>query len=154
MREHEKLDGLWADGLRNYPVSGDCPDIYADTLKQAQGQHDMEEVTGFLVEQIRRFRPQVVVTHDLNGEYGHGFHMLTAKAVTEAVEKAEEARQTFHKVQKSVAEETVKAVEKIVEDIQQDRKRKVTICLVAAGLVTLGVICAVCAGRIRKKRRK
>ncbi len=88
VREHEKLDGLWADGLKNYPVSADFVDRYSASLKEAQGQYDSEEVTGFMVEQIRRFQPQVIVTHDINGEYGHGYHMLTADCAMQAVEAA------------------------------------------------------------------
>ena len=37
----------------------------------------------FVVETIRRFKPQIVVTHDLNGEYGHGMHRMIAKAVAD-----------------------------------------------------------------------
>ncbi len=88
IREHEKLDGLWVDGLKNYPVSSDFPDKYADSLEQAEQIYSLEELTAFLVTQIRRFKPQVMVTHDLQGEYGHGYHMITAKAVNLAVEKA------------------------------------------------------------------
>lgn len=39
---------------------------------------------------IRRFKPLVVVTQDLNGEYGHGGHMLFSHAVTESVESSSE----------------------------------------------------------------
>lgn len=42
----------------------------------------------YLTDTIRRFQPQILVTHDFNGEYGHGFHRLTAKAAAEALEKA------------------------------------------------------------------
>ena len=30
------------------------------------------------MEQIRRYRPDVVVSHDVNGEYGHGAHRVCA----------------------------------------------------------------------------
>ncbi len=33
----------------------------------------------------------IVVTQDLNGEYGHGGHMLLAKAVCEAVDNSNDA---------------------------------------------------------------
>lgn len=39
---------------------------------------------------IRRFKPLVVVTQDLNGEYGHGGHMLFSHAVAESVESSSE----------------------------------------------------------------
>ncbi len=88
VREHEKLDGLWTDGVRNYPVCANFRDVYAADLEQAMKLYDYQEVTDYLTDVIRRFQPQVVVTHDFEGEYGHGFHKLTAKAVAEALEYA------------------------------------------------------------------
>lgn len=88
VREHEKLDGLWEAGIRNYPVCGNFWDVYSETTEKARTQYDYDEMVKFLVEQIRSFRPQVVVTHDIYGEYGHGYHKLTAHAVLQAVELA------------------------------------------------------------------
>lgn len=85
IREHEKLDGLWESGIRNYPVNGDFDDIYSETLEAAKKTYNYEDVLEYVTEQIREFRPNVVVTQDLNGEYGHGGHMLLASTVTEAV---------------------------------------------------------------------
>lgn len=88
VREHEKLDGLWEDGLTTYPVCGGFRDVYAKDLKQAEKLYDLQAMTDYLTDTIRRFQPQVVVTHDFAGEYGHGFHQLTAKAVSQALEAA------------------------------------------------------------------
>lgn len=88
VREHEKLDGLWEAGIRNYPACGNFWDKYSETIAKAKTQYNYDDMTKFLVEQIRRFQPQVVVTHDVYGEYGHGFHRLTCHAVLEAVELA------------------------------------------------------------------
>jgi hypothetical protein len=44
-----------------------------------------EELLGYVVEQIRRFRPLVAVGHDLKGEYGHGMHRVYADLLTQAV---------------------------------------------------------------------
>ncbi len=88
IREHEKLDGLWTDGVRNYPVCGNFRDVYCDDLADAKRKYDYQAAVDYLTDVIRRFRPQVVVTHDLNGEYGHGFHMLTANATAQALENA------------------------------------------------------------------
>lgn len=88
IREHEKLDGLWAAGLKNYPVSADFPDLYSKDLEGAKAQYNFDDVIKFLIGEIRRFEPQVIVSHDRNGEYGHGFHMLTSEAVIAAVEAA------------------------------------------------------------------
>ena len=86
IREHEKLDGLWTVGVRNYPVNGDFDDIYATSLEAAKTVYDYDAAVGFMTEIIRRFRPLVVVGQDINGEYGHGGHMLTSAAICDAVQ--------------------------------------------------------------------
>ena len=88
VREHEKLDGLWADGVRFYPVCGNFRDVYCNDLADAKKKYDYQAAVDYLTDVIRRFKPQVVVTHDFNGEYGHGFHMLTASAAAQALENA------------------------------------------------------------------
>lgn len=85
IREHEKLDGLWNAGVRNYPVNGDFPDEYADNLEAAKKLYGYDETLSFVVSQIRRFKPQICVAQDTDGEYGHGTHMLTSAAMQEAV---------------------------------------------------------------------
>lgn len=88
VREHEKLDGLWTDGVRSYPVCGNFADVYCDDLADAKQKYDYQAAVDYLTDMIRRFKPQVIVTHDFNGEYGHGFHMLTASATAQALENA------------------------------------------------------------------
>jgi len=85
IREHEKLDGLWAAGVKNYPVTGNFDDIYAADLASAEKIFGYDKTLSFVVEQIRRFKPQVCVGQDIKGEYGHGTHMLTSKALQEAI---------------------------------------------------------------------
>jgi len=87
-RPHELLNGLWAVGIKNYPVIGQFNDRYADSLNQARDIYGWDSIVRFHVELLRRFRPDVVIGHDLNGEYGHGVHMLNAHALREAVTKA------------------------------------------------------------------
>ncbi len=68
-----KIDATWdywADGV----LQNDGADVEAGKTKAIR----------FLAEQFRRYRPEVVVTHDLSGEYGHYNHMATAWAVTQA----------------------------------------------------------------------
>lgn len=88
VREHEKLDGLWTDGLRTYPVCGNFKDVYAENLADAEKKYDLEAMTNYVAGLLEDFEPQIVVTHDFNGEYGHGFHQLTAKAVSQALEQS------------------------------------------------------------------
>ena len=88
IREHEKLDGLWECGIRNYPVNGDFDDLFSETLQQAESVYVYDDILDYVTSQIRRFKPNITVTQDLDGEYGHGGHMILAKAVTEAVENS------------------------------------------------------------------
>ena len=95
-RPHEQLDGLWAVGVRNYPVMSDFPDLYSESkdrgtaFSSAQAVYEKagftyENFVGYITECIRRFEPLVVVSHDLNGEYGHGTHVYAAAALTDAI---------------------------------------------------------------------
>ena len=95
-RPHEQLDGLWTVGIRNYPVMSDFPDLYAQSKNRTEAFSQAEKVfanagvtyddfIAYLTECIRRFKPSVVVSHDLDGEYGHGTHVLVASALTEAI---------------------------------------------------------------------
>lgn len=82
-RHHELINGLWTVGVRNYPVISEFTDKYCANLKQALSYYPEEEVLEFLVENIRRFKPEVIIGHDLDGEYGHGAHILNAKVLSE-----------------------------------------------------------------------
>lgn len=90
-RTHERLDGLWEVGIRRYPILADAPDLYSKTLEEAKYAYAEYDILGWQIRQIRRFRPKVIVAHDLDGEYGHGGHILNAHALTRAVELAAEA---------------------------------------------------------------
>jgi len=90
-RVDEALNGLWYAGVRNAPVFLPLKDVYTETLRLALLNWDETETTRLLVEQIRRFQPEVIVTHDLNGEYGHGAHMATAHCMVNAVPQAADA---------------------------------------------------------------
>ncbi len=88
-RRHELLNGLWTAGVRNYPVIGSVPDAFSDSEKEALKKLSASGMSrdDALLQQvrlIRRFKPQVVVTHDLEGEYGHGQHRLCASTALEA----------------------------------------------------------------------
>ena len=100
-RPHEQLDGLWTVGVKNYPVISDFPDVYSESKDRDTAFKEAEEAFGekgvtyddfkaYITELIRRFKPLVVVSHDLNGEYGHGTHVFCASALTDAVLLAQE----------------------------------------------------------------
>lgn len=84
-RVHELLNGLWTVGIRAYPIISDFYDYYASSLEEAKGLYDENEILAFQVELLRRFKPYVVIGHDLNGEYGHGVHMLNAYTLIDAL---------------------------------------------------------------------
>lgn len=85
-RTHELLNGLWTVGIRNYPLISDFADQYADSLDAAKNLYDENEILDFQVMLLRRFKPDVVIGHDLNGEYGHGVHMLNAETLCRALD--------------------------------------------------------------------
>lgn len=94
-RVHEMLNGLWAVGVRDYPVFGPLPDYYTFSREAAydyyrtQG-YSRQAILAFVVEQLRRCRPLVAVGHDTEGEYGHGMHQLAAQVLMQGVEAAGE----------------------------------------------------------------
>lgn len=90
-RSHEMLDGLWAVGVKTYPVFGAFGDYNTSSKAEAYQRYRQKgisesDILGFVVEQLRRFRPKVAVGHDLNGEYGHGMHMVYAENLCRAAE--------------------------------------------------------------------
>jgi LmbE family N-acetylglucosaminyl deacetylase len=96
VRRHELLDGLWAAGCKNYPVMGTFADFRKDDLEATVAEYEnlgvsYEELSAFVVETIRQTRPSVVVSHDVNGEYGHGMHLLLSKMVREQTPYAADA---------------------------------------------------------------
>ena len=93
LRTRELLAGLWVVGVTNYPVISDFPDQYVANLNAASDFYGYRKVLEYQVMLLRRFKPDVAVGHDLNGEYGHGAHMLNAKTLTEAIEAAQDPLQ-------------------------------------------------------------
>ncbi len=105
VRDDELRCSAWTDSVRYEPVFAPFPDvppstnnpytntidmvwdIWADGKLQGDGS-DVEAgkawAANYIAEQIRRYRPEVIITHDLNGEYGHDVHKATARAVTNA----------------------------------------------------------------------
>lgn len=95
-RPHEQLNGLWTVGVRHYPVCGPYADAYSETLRDAYAHqaalgYDKEHMVRFQAAMLRRFRPQVVVGHDAEGEYGHGQHRINSETLREALALAADA---------------------------------------------------------------
>ncbi len=88
VRRYEAQESVWALGNRWYPAMGSFQDIKTATKEEQMAYWPLDETVGFIVAQIRRYKPSVVVTHDVRGEYGHGAHMLTEYAATLAFQYA------------------------------------------------------------------
>lgn len=89
-REQERLDGMWAAGVRHLPLAGRFDASFTTGLMADGKVLDDYALTEYAAEMIRRFRPQVVVSHDLDGEYGHVRHKMLAAAVADAVKHSGE----------------------------------------------------------------
>ena len=89
-RRLELLNGLWHCGVRGYPEI-----LYLEDEKvekeQALKDWDEEQTVSRLVRLIRAYRPEVVVTHGADGEYGHVQHVLCAELMQKAVRQAADA---------------------------------------------------------------
>ncbi|GAA0651505.1 N-acetyl-1-D-myo-inositol-2-amino-2-deoxy-alpha-D -glucopyranoside deacetylase [Streptomyces thermocarboxydovorans] len=82
-------------------------------------QADVDQAAGLLLDVIREVRPQVLITYDDNGGYGHPDHIQTNRVAMRAVELAEEAgcpvsKVYWNRVPRSVAEQ---AFERLREDL-------------------------------------
>jgi hypothetical protein len=94
--KHEMLDGLWAVGMKNYPVLSSFSESNTKTSAEALKALEKDKVTedmiiSFQTEILRRFKPQVVVSHDLKGENGNGQYILNAETLVKAIELANDA---------------------------------------------------------------
>ena len=91
-RSSELLNALWYLGVRNYPIIGTHSDkmykqmdksySYAGNGSVAKGKTLVNE---WMVELYRKYKPEVVVTHDIDGEYGHSMHMMVSDAAGNSV---------------------------------------------------------------------
>lgn len=92
-RTHELLDGLWTVGITHYPILSDFGDKYCSTLKQAYQAYNKNEVIAWQVALLRRVKPDVVLTQDLNGEYGHGAHRMNSNTLVKAIDLSGDPQQ-------------------------------------------------------------
>ncbi len=88
LRPHELLCGLWTAGITAYPEISEFKDWPAYNGRYSNAQFEEYEVW-----LLRRFKPTVVVTQDLAGEYGHPTHIQGSVAMLSAVPAAADAAQ-------------------------------------------------------------
>lgn len=85
-RTSELLNGLWHLGVRHYPVLGTFQDTKAENMEDAYSKVGGKiKVNSWFVELYRKYKPEVVVTQDIEGEYGHTQHKIVAQAAIDAV---------------------------------------------------------------------
>ena len=92
VRKLEAIQGLWEMGVRREAIYLSCSSksLQAALDNDAAGVFAGDDLQK-LVYLLRRYRPLVVVTHDVNGEYGHESHVKTSALVRRAVELASDA---------------------------------------------------------------
>lgn len=90
-RRSELLNGLWLCGVRTYPDIGDFWDKYSLKLKDMYDVWGKNTTHRYVTELIRKYKPEVLVTHDVGGEYGHGAHRVCADSALTCVVSAADA---------------------------------------------------------------
>ncbi len=94
-RKSELLDCLWTCGVREYPIvtGGEAfIDRYSSYLKEVLEMWGEDNLLTFVARILREYQPDVVATHDFNGEYGHAAHKACAYAVEQCLELASDAQ--------------------------------------------------------------
>lgn len=89
-RKVELLNGLWHCGVRNYPEmpGHKFKDEWCTGLKKCLSIWNEKKLLEHVAGLIRKYQPDVIVTHDEKGEYGHGAHKACCYAVQQCVVKA------------------------------------------------------------------
>ncbi len=90
-RRSEALNGLWTMGVRVYPEFGPFADKYSNPPKIERAYKDMggqEKVLDWVTEMYRKYKPEVVVTQDQEGEYGHPQHKMLVDAAMKCFDRA------------------------------------------------------------------
>jgi len=90
-RRSELLNGLWEMGVRNYPVVNSFDDLYSSKLDKGYEIWGKTKTLQFITQMYRQYQPEVVITHDVNGEYGHGAHRVCADAAQRCIASAADA---------------------------------------------------------------
>lgn len=85
-RRSEALDGLWTCGVRAYPEMGVFKDIKVNSARECYPYWGQDKVQAHIAGLIGKYRPEVMVTHDTRGEYGHGAHRVCAEMAMQYVD--------------------------------------------------------------------
>lgn len=88
MRQSELLNGLWSMGIRHYPVIGHFADQSLGTKAKTYKLWGKDKVQNYVVELVRKYKPKVIISHDVNGEYGHAAHRTCSELAVYAFNAA------------------------------------------------------------------
>lgn len=86
-RYSEAMDGLWTAGLRNHPIFMHWQDQWGSNVNHAlktwsqNGLDPQKE----MVRLIRKYKPEVIIGPDPEGEYGHAQHKATSRLISGAI---------------------------------------------------------------------
>jgi LmbE family N-acetylglucosaminyl deacetylase len=83
------IKNVFTFGYRDSGMAGSADNQHPDSLFSA----DHDTLVGKITEVIRKLRPQVVVTFDPYGGYGHPDHIVTHKATVQAFHAAADSTQ-------------------------------------------------------------
>lgn len=97
-RLHELLNALWTAGVREYPYLLRFYDKLSEKTRVIYKYWDEEKALDAVASLIDTAKPNVVLTHDFKGEYGHGAHMACADLCLRVIRDGE--RQTQWPVKK------------------------------------------------------
>ena len=89
-RTLELLDGLWHCGVRHYPLLAGFQDVQTTSVEDTYQKWGRANVNAYLINALRTLRPEVVVTHGFDGEYGHFHHVTCAYSVQRTAKMANE----------------------------------------------------------------
>lgn len=93
-RRREALECLWEMGSRHYPEFINLKDDKVSSIeKGVKLWGGRDNILKEIVARIRRYKPEVIVTQDLDGEYGHNQHKILARAMQPAIEAAADPNQ-------------------------------------------------------------
>lgn len=94
LRHAEALNALAVAGVRTYPVFLDLKDERIDSLsKTLEHWGGKEALMQLMVALLRCYKPEVILTHDWDGEYGHNQHILTSRCMEAVIEAAADPAQ-------------------------------------------------------------
>ena len=89
LRYAECMNALAVAGVKTHPIFLGLVDERIDSLSQTLAHWGGQEaMTKLMVELIRTRKPEVILTHDWNGEYGHNQHILTSRCMETVIAAA------------------------------------------------------------------